>query len=322
MTEFMPADLHHIKDLALYGITRTAVAIGVFDGVHRGHQKLLTELLTVSSELNAYPVVMTFYPHPRSLLTPNPPELLYPPEEKVRLLHRYGVKAVVTVDFTRQFAALTPERFLSESVFAGTVPVVGICVGKHWRFGAKAAGNADFLDRMALDRQFLFRAVDELCMTDGQVVSSTAIREAVSFGNLALAEQMLGRRYSLFGTIVHGYHLAGAKLNAPTANLEIRHGVRPPNGVYAAFARLSDGKPVPAAVNIGTAPTFREQYGSIEPRIEVHLLNGFGGDLYGQNMELELAGFIRPERQFENAESLKRQITEDISQIMNILERS
>ena len=154
--EFIPADLSHIKELPLYGITRAAVAIGFFDGVHLGHQKLLTELLTVSSELDAYPVVMTFFPHPRSLLTDNPPNLLYPPDEKIRLLHRYGVKAAVTVNFTREFAALTPEQFLAESVFAGTVPILGICVGKHWRFGANAAGNAEFLMRMARKNHFHF----------------------------------------------------------------------------------------------------------------------------------------------------------------------
>ena len=322
MTEFIPANLTHIRELAPYGISRAAVAIGVFDGVHRGHQKLLTELLTVSSELDAYPVVMTFFPHPRSLLTENPPDLLYPQEEKIRLLHRYGVKAVITVPFTRQFAALTPEKFLNQSVFAGPASVPGICVGRHWRFGAGAAGNAEFLERLAAKQHFCFRAVEELCMENGQVVSSTAIREALSAGNLAKVEQMLGRRYALSGIVVHGYHNAGEKLHAPTANLQITAGVLPPYGVYGAIVHLSDTEHFAAAVNIGTAPTFQAQYGKIAPRVEVHLLEGFKDNLYGRKMQLELAGFVREERKFPNIGSLKQQIANDIEQIMHLLGRS
>lgn len=322
MPEFIPGNLDRIEDLSLYGINRAVVAIGVFDGVHRGHQKLLTELQAVSAELDCYPIVMTFYPHPRSLLTENPPNLLYSRDEKVRLLHHYGVKAVVTVNFTRQFAALSPEKFLEQAVFTGNVPILGICVGKKWRFGAKAAGNAEFLARVAAEKHFRFSAVEELCLENGQTVSSTAIREAIGSGRLDLAEWMLGRRYSLFGTVRHGYHNAGEKLDAPTANLEIDQGVLPPCGVYAGIVHLSDHEQFAAAVNIGVAPTFQEQYGSIPPRIEVHLLDGFQGNLYGRKMQLELAGFVRPERRFPDIDSLKQQITEDIKQIMHQLGRS
>lgn len=322
MAEIIPVDLEHIQDLSFYGIRQAAVAIGVFDGVHRGHQKLLTELLSVSAELDCCPVVMTFYPHPRSLLTDNPPNLLYSRDEKIRLLHRYGVKAVVTVPFTRQFASLTPDIFLEQSVFTGDVKILGICVGKNWRFGAKAAGNAEFLERTAAEKHFRFSAVEELCLDDGRTVCSTAIREAVSSGHLDQAEWMLGRRYSLFGTVEHGYHNAGEKLDAPTANLQLHDGVLPPCGVYAGIAHLSGHGSFAAAVNVGVAPTFRELYGNIAPRIEVHLLDGFSGDLYGREMELELAGFIRPERKFPDILALKQQINNDIEQIMHRLGRS
>ncbi|MBO4630403.1 MAG: riboflavin biosynthesis protein RibF [Lentisphaeria bacterium] len=322
MAEFIPPELNHIKELALYGIDKAVVAVGVFDGVHRGHQKLLMELLTISSELIAYPVVMTFFPHPRSLLTDNPPNLLYPQEEKLRLLHSYGVKAVITVPFTREFAALSPEKFLNQSVFAGTVPVLGICVGRHWRFGAGAAGDTEFLERVAGDKKFRFSAVDELCTDSGELISSTAIRKAVSSGQLEKAQQMLGRRYSLSGIVVHGYCNAGEKLDAPTANLQIRDGVLPPCGVYAAIAHLSDCGQFAAAVNIGVSPTFQEQYGAISPRVEVHLLDGFQGDLYGQKMKLELAGMVRAERRFPDVGALKCQIIKDIKEIQKILERS
>lgn len=315
-------DFSRISELAQCGITTAAVAVGVFDGVHKGHQKLLTELLTVSEKLNAVPAVMTFYPHPRSLLTENPPTLLYPPSEKLRLLHEYGAKAIVTVDFTPEFSRLSPLDFLEQSVFAGPAAVRGICVGRHWRFGAKASGDAAFLETLSKERGFHFSAVEELCMDDGQVISSTAIREAVAGGDLELAEKMLGRRYTLSGTVEHGYKAAGEKLKAPTANLKITDGVLPRFGVYAAFAHLPSGERFPAAVNIGISPTFREQYGEIAPRVEVHLLNGFHGDLYGRKLKLELAGFVRGERTFSGAKELKQQIVRDIARITELLERS
>ncbi|MBQ9336388.1 MAG: riboflavin biosynthesis protein RibF [Lentisphaeria bacterium] len=322
MPDAIPTDLKQIADLAAYGIGRAVIAIGVFDGVHRGHRKLLTELLTVSAELDCTPVVMTFFPHPRSLLTECPPELLYSPDEKIRLLREQGVKAVVTVPFTREFAALPPGDFLAQSVFDGQVDVRGICVGRHWRFGAKAAGNAEFLADLAVRKKFRFSAVDELCLSDGQVVSSSAIREAIRHGDLPRAEQMLGRRYSLSGKVSHGYRQAGKRLDTPTANLEIEFGVLPPYGVYAGRAQLPDGRRFPAAVNIGVSPTFREQYGEIGPRVEVHLLEGFDEDIYGREIRLELAGSVRPERTFPDAAALKRQISDDIIRIKEILERS
>ena len=322
MTDAIPDGLKQIADLAGYGIERAVIAVGVFDGVHRGHQKLLTELLTVSAQLDCVPAVMTFFPHPRSLLTDCPPELLYSPDEKIRLLRSYGVKAVVTVPFTRGFAALPPGDFLAKSVFDGHVDVRGICVGRHWRFGAKAAGNAEFLADLAARKNFRFSAVDELCLSDGQVVSSSAIRESIRHGDLQRAELMLGRRYSLSGKVLHGFRQAGKRLDAPTANLEIGFGVLPPFGVYAGRAGLPDGRQLPAAVNIGVSPTFREQYGEIGPRVEVHLLEGFNEDIYGHYIHLELAGFVRPERTFPDADALRRQITDDISKIKGILERS
>lgn len=318
MTEFYPTDFKSIGELSPCGISSAVVAIGVFDGVHRGHQRLLTELLSMAKALSADPVVMTFFPHPRQLLTANPPPLLLPPEEKIRLLYRFGAKAVVTVDFTREFASLSPTEFLNRCLFSGPVAIRGICVGRKWRFGAHAGGDSRFLEHKAETRGFRFAAVDELCTEQGTVISSTAIRAAVSKGNLREAEEMLGRRYSLFGTVEKGYKVASGKLGSPTANLKIRDGVLPLLGVYAAFVHLN-GRRFPAAVNIGTSPTFRNQYGDIAPRIEIHILEGFKADLYGLSLELELVEFIRPEQEFANPEELKQQIARDVGQIAGVL---
>lgn len=323
MAEDRKANYQSVGELAAEGIKRAVIAIGVFDGVHCGHRKLLAELLRMSNKLQASPVVMTFSPHPRALLNSVPPVLLYPPEEKLRFLYQAGAERVVTLNFTKALSQLSPAEFLQQKVFCGPVEVLGICVGKHWRFGAKGAGNSNYLEEDAKQHQYLFSAVDELCLEDGTTVSSTLIRFKIGTGDLVSAEKMLGRRYSLFGEVVHGYEIARNKLAAPTANLKISDGVLPAFGVYAARVKLDHGTEMfPAAVNIGNSPTFRREYGEIEPRIEVHLLGNFNGDLYGRFMEVELAGHVRAEKKFDSPEELKQQINRDIQTIYTMLERN
>ena len=152
------------------------------------------------------------------------------------------------------------------------------------------------------------------------IISSTAIRKALAEGNLDLAAFMLGRNYSLFGTVEEGYHNATRKLDSPTANLHMMAGILPPNGVYAGFAHV-DGMRYPAAMNLGVSPTFRAEYGRIDRRLELHLLDGFRGSLYGKYLQAELVSFLRPERRFANPEELKKQIQNDIEEINRILER-
>ena len=325
MTQFIPSDFTSVSELADASITEVVLAVGVFDGVHLGHQKLLRELLRLAKELKAFPVVMTFSPHPRTLFRKEDPvRLLYSGEERSRLLCEAGAKAVVTVPFTKEFAALEPEKFLEKAVFSGPVRIRGICVGKHWRFGKNASGDCTYLEKVAAEKGFVFSAVDELCLEKEPfcTVSSTKIREMITSGDLLKASEMLGRSYSLYGEVVRGYQVASAKLSAPTANLQISCGVLPPFGVYGAYAQISGGpEMIPAAVNIGISPTFREQYGQIEPRIEVHLLNDFHKDIYGQSMRLFLEGFIRQERIFSGPEELKQQIRQDIASIHALLKR-
>ena len=175
-----------LRDLSRYGITKAAAAIGVFDGVHRGHQKVLATLREIAQRTNSTPVVITFHPHPRSVLTPGAaPSLLYPQEEKLRLLRLYGAEAVVVIPFTQEFAALSPDQFLDQSLHSGTVKLTGVCVGRAWRFGAKAAGSYVDLERRAKLDRFVFSPVDEVTFGDG-VVSSTEIRKAVAGGDSIL----------------------------------------------------------------------------------------------------------------------------------------
>ncbi len=301
--------------LAEHGINRVVIAAGVFDGVHLGHRKLFDELLKMSVRENAVPVAFTFYPHPRTILNPQKaPELLVSPRKKVALLAELGVKAAVTIPFTRSFAEQEPDDFIRDTLIAGRVELCGICVGTDWRFGKNGSGTVEHLRKFAEAGHFAFVSVDELYI-DGQLVSSTAIRRAISSGRLGDAAMMLGRNYTLSGAVGHGHHIATDKLSKPTANLQISYGVLPPFGVYAVKVR-HEGREYPGAVNIGLSPTF--EYDDVRSaRIEVHILD-YTGNLYGQSLEIEFLDYLREERNFPSPEALKQQIEKDIQIIRQL----
>lgn len=311
-------NVNSIGDLKNHGIHKVAVAIGVFDGIHLGHQHLLDELKKMSSRLNVCPVVLTFHPHPREVLKPNEPLfLLISQEKKIELLHSFGIKAVVTSPFTKEFASLSAEKFLSSCLISSDVPLRGICVGEKWRFGEGGSGNIETIAMFAKKKQIDFKPVKEFHI-DGQVVSSSSIRRAVSGGLLDQAAKMLGRHYSLSGTVEHGENIAARVLECPTANIAVSHGIIPPKGVYAGYA-VFGGKRYPAAISIGTAPTFKHG-NPLKLLIEAHLFD-FSGILYGKNLEIELVKYVREERYFSSAEELKKQIQNDLSGINKLLKK-
>lgn len=297
--------------LADRGIGDVVFAIGTFDGLHRGHVAVVRAMLEESRRMNATPAVLTFHPHPRAVLTPdNPPPLLMSRERKLSILASLGVRAVVALPFTKKFAALSPEDFLSRCLLAGPVRVRGVCAGSLWRFGAKGAGDVAFLKRRADELGFVCRAVPEI-RDDLGIVSSTKIREALAAGDVALAARGLGRRPAVSGVVVGGYGVAGKTLHCATANLDVRSGMLPANGVYAAFAVVGDGR-FPAVVNIGVAPTFGSHGNGGLVRVEAHLLTDGAPDLYGKEMALGFAARIRDERKFGSPEELAARIREDI----------
>ncbi len=304
-----------IEELRAYGITEISAAVGVFDGVHAGHRKLLATLQEVSAGTNSTPVAVTFHPHPRQLIDPeNAPHLLLSQAEKRSRLFETGVKAVVTLPFTCDLAALEPEDFLKQQLMASGISLRGLCVGEHWRFGAKGWGNTALLETFSAKYGFEFRAVPELSL-DGETVSSSSIRAAIQGGDLTKAEKFLGRPSMLYGGVVHGAGIAGKVLTRPTANIELESGILPPNGVYAVRVHTDDGIWHPGIANIGTAPTFRNDDRIL---IEAHLLDG-NADLYGHRVSLALAARIRPEIKFDTAEQLRAQIAEDIEKAFEVL---
>ena len=309
-------NLNSIGELYKSGIKEVAVAIGVFDGVHIGHRHLLRTLIKMSDDHGVTPVALTFHPHPREVLRPSENLLLIVShEKKIELLHEAGVKAVVTFPFTKEFSELSAETFLEQCLMSGKVRLRGICVGKNWKFGAGGSGNTDTINAFSKRHALFFKPVGELKI-DGRTVSSSEIRRAVSGGLLESAARMLGRNYSISGTVEHGEKIASKLLDCPTANIYVSHGIIPPKGVYMGYAKFADST-YPAAISVGTAPTFVHKK-SGRTSIEAHLF-GFTGDIYGRNLEIEFVKYLREERTFSSPDSLKKQISEDLQIIRKTL---
>lgn len=290
-----------------------ALAIGVFDGVHLGHKKLLSEVARMAQELDAVPVALTFDPHPRAILHPTaPPVLLLELAERISLLQKADMAMTAVADFTAEFAATLPEEFL-ELLFEQVPRLAAVGVGSNWRFGKNGAGNVELLKKYAAQRNFKLAAVDELVMDD-EVVSASRIRRLIAGGKLDDAEKLLGYRYMLSGKVANGYGIAGTHLDCPTANIVPSAGVLPPDGVYSGIVEV-DKVRYGAAVNIGVAPTYGRSADLVR-RIEAHLLD-FSGNLYGKNVHLILGEYLRSEQCFASEEALKKQIFKDVEQIRN-----
>ena len=313
----MPECIHTVSLEALvnHGVNRIAVAIGVFDGVHLGHQLLLKRLKDMAERHNAAPVVLTFFPHPRQILFPNEPiSLLVSNQKKLELIAAENIKSVVTLPFSKEFAELSADDFLTDCLFAPDLTITGICVGSAWRFGRGGEGGSDTIRRYADTHGFEFDPVEEFSL-NSQTVSSTLIRRAVSGGLLEDAAEMLGRNYSLSGVVTHGAFDGTSVLACPTANISISDGIIPPNGVYAGRVKLED-RDYSAAISVGVSPTFADKQRSSSD-IEVHILD-FCGDLYGKFIEVEFIQYIREERCYSSSSELKKQIEKDLTVIRSI----
>jgi riboflavin kinase/FMN adenylyltransferase len=284
------------------------LAIGVFDGVHRGHQAVISTSASHAQTANGIPVVVTFDPHPAKVLRPNDaPHLLTATQHKIALTRNLGVRHLLVINFDKEFAATSPEDFVQQLV-AHSRPLHEICVGHEWSFGKDRRGNLELLGRLGARFGFNVVGVAPVKVNDA-VVSSTAIRQAVENGDLADAAKMLGREYSILGTVTHGDNL-GKRIGFPTANLSAHSEQFPPNGVYFAEASL-DGKLYNGVVNLGYRPTVSSNQSNRV--LEIHLLD-FNRDIYGQDLEVRFVRYLRPEKKFENIDALVRQIGSDVEQ--------
>lgn len=280
----------------------TWLTIGVFDGVHIGHQAILAALRRRAGD--GAVGVITFEQHPATLLAPERvPPLLTSLEQRLEVIADLGVDVAAVLQF-EQVRDLPPGDFVA-AIVSGVMNATHIAVGRGFRFGRRMAGDADVL--AALGREFGY-TVEIIDIVGGdQPISSTAIREALAVGDVTAVRQMLGRPFQLRGSVVVGDH-RGHQLGFPTANLEIESNrAIPGHGVYSALTRTADGLVHPSVVNVGVRPTFD----GMREIVEVHLI-GQELDLYGQELSVDFVGRIRPERRFDGIGQLVEQIGRDV----------
>lgn len=284
-----------------------SLAIGVFDGVHRGHAKIL-EALRASvkpRELDSS-LVLTFQPHPLSLIRPeSAPGLLFTLEERLRLLGSLGIDEALVLPFTRELAARSYEDFTRE-ILLGRLGMRRLIAGYDFHLGAGRTGTAEAMTSLGEKLGFRVQVVTPI-YAEGQLISSTTIRRDLAAGDMGAVTRMLGHPFRISGRVVHGQG-RGRALGFPTANLEpiSTEKLLPPRGVYRVLARWDEGESRQGLLNLGRAPTLRDRFVA-----EVHLA-GFRGDLYGKFLELDVLQWVREERRFSDPESLSRQISEDL----------
>jgi riboflavin kinase / FMN adenylyltransferase len=288
--------------------TGSAVTVGTFDGLHLGHRALVARTLEAAKG-GLSSTVLTWDRHPFSTLRPDRvPPLLSSQRRKVELIEGAGVDVCAVLAFDKELSMWPPERFAAEVIAAG-LGARQVVVGEGWRFGHRAAGDVDLLRRLGEQLNFEVDAV-RLASAEGEVVSSTRVRAAVTAGDMELAGTLLGRRFDIDGEVVKGA-ARGVALGYPTANLDVHPALAcPARGVYAGRA-LTSGQWHAAAINVGVNPTFGGDESSTPIQIEAFLLD-FDGDLYGTELRVEFWRRLRDEVRFESVDELVAQIARDV----------
>jgi riboflavin kinase/FMN adenylyltransferase len=292
-----------------------SLAIGFFDGLHCGHGAVLQRAMDYAERNSGQAWALTFDSHPRQTVEPRKvPSLLTSTNHKLRLLDRYGIYGCVILSFTRELANQSPEDFVRQ-LSQGAPSLGEIVVGQNWKFGKGRAGNPEILTSLSKQYDISVSVVDPV-IWDGEPISSTRIREAVITGSLKEAADMLGRSFSILGTVAHGRGM-GHQLGFPTANIEGHGEITPPHGVYAVRAAI-EGDIYNAVLNIGVCPTFDTSDSPEKVTIEVHI-PGIDRDLYGLEVEVSFEQKLRDEEEFPSSTELKTQIAKDIENATNAL---
>ncbi|MBV9211470.1 MAG: bifunctional riboflavin kinase/FAD synthetase [Acidobacteria bacterium] len=293
----------------------TVLTLGVFDGLHLGHQLIMRTVVERARALRAMPTVITFDPHPRAVLHPeSAPPLLQTFDQKIEALGVLGIEQTIVIRFTQEFAQLGAEDFLRDVVHE-RLQAREAYLGRGFAFGRGREGNIELLKRMSAELGFYASEVAEVQLR-GKRISSSRIRELLKEGCVNLARRMLGRPYGVEGRVVRG-HERGRALGFPTANLAPQNRVIPRRGVYIT-ATLIEGAWRRSITNVGTRPTFERQ---AEPSVETFVIN-WSGDLYGDVVRVRFLHRLRDERKFASVEELKEQIARDRLRAENYFERS
>ncbi|MCF6313455.1 MAG: bifunctional riboflavin kinase/FAD synthetase [Verrucomicrobiales bacterium] len=306
-----------VEDIA--GLSRISgpvcLAIGVFDGLHRGHQAVIGEAVAVAEEVSGTAVVVTFDPHPRSVLSSKEaPRLLTSTAHKLVLMSAIGVSQVLLIRFDKVFSQLSGQEFICQ-LSEACEDLVHISVGKDWVFGKQRSGDLDLLKELGGELGFKAEGVIPVCEGDA-MISSTAIRQAIQLGDFAAAKILLGRDYTVLGTVVKGNQL-GRTIGYPTANLSVHNEQLPPSGVYAVLATRDAGRGSKhvALANLGYRPTVEGDQG--RRLLEVFLLD-FDEEIYGEDLEVTFVKLIREEKKFAGLGELKAQIAIDEEQVRQL----
>jgi riboflavin kinase/FMN adenylyltransferase len=306
--------LFHGTDNA--GIARpTVLTLGVFDGLHLGHQLIMRTVVERARALNAVPTVITFDPHPRAVLHPeSAPPLLQTFDQKIEAFGVLGIEQAIVVRFNRAFAQIEAEDFLRD-VVRDRLHAIEVYLGRGFAFGRNREGNIALLRKVSEQLGFHADEVPEVRLR-GQRISSSRVREMLAQGRVNLARRMLGRPYGVEGRVVRGEQ-RGRSLGFPTANLRPQNRVIPRGGVYVT-ATLIEGAWRRSVTNVGTRPTFKDE--TAAPSIETYVM-GWDGDLYGDVVRVRFLHRLRDERKFASIEELKEQIARDRDRASRYFER-
>ena len=292
-------------------MVRKIFALGFFDGVHLGHQALLSACRDLAETLGCVPGAVTFAGHPDTLITGNTPKLINTPADRCRLLEQYGMQEILTIPFDRKLMAMPWQEFIEMLLRQGAA---GFVCGEDFRFGHRGEGTAQMLAEYCTEKGLACTVVPEQTRS-GIRISSTCIRALLEEGNMAEATAFLGHPHILTGAVVTGRQL-GRTIGIPTANVLIPEEVEVPKlGVYASLCCV-EGKKYPAVTNIGSRPTV----GGHQIRAESWLLD-FAGDLYGKTVTLEFYQFLRPETKFSSLEELEKEIRKNGEETRKFFEK-
>ena len=294
------------------GDRKVCLAIGVFDGVHLGHQHIIRQTIADARQHDAVAVIVTFDKHPNAIVAPDrvPPQI-FSRSQKLRAIEALGADALLEIPFDRSFSRQTGEAFI-RGLVQDFGKIHSVCVGADFVFGCKRSGDVALLKTLGAELHFQVHGLAAVAL-DGQVVSSTRIREAIRAGDFDAASQMLGRPYAICGQVVMGDQI-GRELGFPTANLDAAGLILPPNGVYAAGTTVA-GKHYHVALNIGLRPTVASATPQL--RVEAHLLD-FDGRLYDTELELKIGTKLREEKRFSSSSELREQIGRDVAAVRGL----
>ena len=304
---------HDIKDFRK--IPNAIVTIGTFDGVHLGHQAVFKQMVDKARQIGGETVVITFFPHPRIVISPNDNRLrlITSQEDKIEHLRRSNIDNLIIINFTKEFSHTSSEDFIKDYVVRYIQPAI-LVIGYDHHFGSNRSGDFDTLSKLGMEFHFAVEKINEQDIED-ITISSTKIRSALQQGDIKLANKLLGYSYSTSGIVTHGDSI-GRTLGFPTANISIKpeYQLIEKTGVYATIAKV-DGKDYPSMTYIGRRPSISN---GLPTSTETYIMD-FDGDLYGKEIRVTFVDRVRDEMTFDNLERLKSQIQEDKANIIRIL---